>query len=114
MNLRKVILFFFALSLAGCSNWIYRINIPQGNFIEQKEVDKLRIRMTKEQVLYVLGTPMAENAFDKSKWHYLYMMKTGEGNKFRKELVIHFENDALKEISGDFEKHEDFDTPLDG
>lgn len=113
MKLRNIMLFFFALSLSACSTWIYKISIPQGNFLEQKDVDKLRIEMTKEQVLYVLGTPMAQNAFGGNKWHYLYSMKNGIGEKFRKELIIHFENEKVKNISGDFDKSEEFDQPLD-
>ncbi|TMS63830.1 outer membrane assembly protein BamE, partial [Pseudoalteromonas sp. S1941] len=27
--------------MSGCSSWIYRINVPQGNFLEQSDVDKL-------------------------------------------------------------------------
>ena len=38
-----------ALTLSGCS-LVYRIDIPQGNYVEQKQVDKLRQGMTREQV----------------------------------------------------------------
>ncbi|MEN9531784.1 MAG: hypothetical protein RIQ83_1008, partial [Pseudomonadota bacterium] len=37
-----------ALTLSGCS-LVYRIDIPQGNYVEQKQVDKLRQGMTREQ-----------------------------------------------------------------
>lgn len=101
------------LSLSACSSWIYRIDIPQGNFLEQKDVDKLRIAMTKEQVTYVLGSPVASNPFDNDTWHYFYALKGGRGNNFEKQLIVEFKDDKLQDIKGDFEKSAEFSTPLD-
>lgn len=101
------------LSLGACSSWIYRIDIPQGNFLEQKDVDKLRVAMTKEQVTYVLGSPVASNAFDNDTWHYFYALKGGRGNNFEKQLIVEFKDDKLQNIKGDFDKSAEFSTPLD-
>jgi outer membrane protein assembly factor BamE len=101
------------LSLGACSSWIYRIDIPQGNFLEQKDVDKLRVSMTKEQVIYVLGSPVASNAFDNDTWHYFYALKGGRGNNFEKQLIVEFKDDKLQDIKGDFDKSAEFSTPLD-
>lgn len=100
-------------SLSACSNVIYRIDVPQGNFLEQKDIDKLRVAMTKEQVKFVLGSPVAENAFDNDTWHYFYSLKGGRGNNFQKQLIVEFKDNKLQDISGDFEKSADFNTPLD-
>ncbi len=103
-----------ALSLTACSSWIYRIDIPQGNFLEQKDIDKLRVHMTKEQVRFVLGNPVAENAFDDQTWHYFYSLKGGRGSNFEKQLVARFDQEGkLLDISGDFDKPAQFNTPLD-
>jgi outer membrane protein assembly factor BamE len=109
---------FVCLSLtlvlsAGCSNWLYRMPIPQGNFLEQKDIDKLRVEMTQEQVLYVLGKPIATDAFNDSKWYYVYLYNPGRDSEQRKELVIVFENKKVKAIEGDFEQPKEFNTPLD-
>ncbi|WP_409423596.1 outer membrane protein assembly factor BamE [Pseudoalteromonas sp. RW-H-Ap-1] len=100
-------------SLAGCSSWVYRINIPQGNFLEQSDVDKLRVNMTREQVLYVLGRPIAEDAFDKNTWRYVYSFNKGRANEQYKSLVLNFENEKLVTVSGDYEQPENFTTPLE-
>lgn len=100
-------------SLSACSTSIYRIDVPQGNFLEQKDIDKLRVDMTKEQVKFVLGSPVAENAFDDNTWHYFYSLKGGRGNNFKKQLIVEFKNDKLFDISGDYTKPEEFNTPLD-
>lgn len=110
----RAVMLATALSLTACSSWVYRIDIPQGNFLEQKDVDKLRVQMTKEQVRFVLGNPVAENAFDDSTWHYFYALKNGLGEKFEKQLVVNFGTDGrLLNISGDFEEPAEFKVPLD-
>ncbi|MBC3767201.1 outer membrane protein assembly factor BamE [Neptunicella marina] len=102
------------VSLQACSGFIYRIDIPQGNYLEQKDVEKLRIDMTKEQVIYVLGRPVVKDSFNHDKWYYVYSMKRGmTGEKFRKDLVIEFVDDKVAKVSGDMDLSEDFNTPLE-
>ena len=114
----KTFSFWLVLTLtlsatAGCSSWVYRINIPQGNFLEQSDVDKLRVNMTREQVIYVLGRPIAEDAFDKNTWRYVYSFNKGRANEQYKSLVLNFENEKLVTVSGDYEQPENFTTPLE-
>lgn len=104
------------ISLSACSNWIYRIDVPQGNFLDEKDVEQLRIGMNKEQVLFVLGHPVVEDSFDHDTWYYVYEMKRGmkkRGKDFRKEMIIKFVDDKISTISGDFELSANFNTPLD-
>ncbi len=111
-----VVIFVVCLFATACNDWIYRIDVPQGNFLEQKDVDKLRIEMSKEQVQFVLGNPVVQDSFDNDTWYYLYDMKRGmskRGPDMRKELVLRFKNGKLSALEGDFEKPETFDTPLD-
>ncbi|MFT5314091.1 MAG: outer membrane protein assembly factor BamE [Paraglaciecola sp.] len=105
-----------SLMLSACADWIFRIDVPQGNFLDVKDVERLRIGMNKEQVVYVLGKPVVEDAFDHDTWYYLYQMKRGmkkRGEDFRKELKIVFVDNKITEVTGDFELSEDFNTPLD-
>ncbi|MDX1678839.1 outer membrane protein assembly factor BamE [Arsukibacterium sp.] len=108
-----IVVMSFLASLSACSNMIYRIDVPQGNYLEQKDIDKLRVAMTKEQVKFVLGSPVADNPFDNDTWHYFYSLKGGRGNNFEKQLIVEFKDNKLQDISGDFNKSEDFNTPLD-
>lgn len=103
-------------ALASCStlnDMVYRIDIPQGNYLEQRDVEKLRVGMTQEQVAFVLGRPVAQNAFDNDRWVYLYEMNPNNGEVYRKELILDFNAGLLVDMTGDFEKPADFDTPLD-
>lgn len=101
--------------LSACADWIFRIDVPQGNFLDEKEVKNLRIDMTKEQVVYVLGKPVLEDAFDHDTWYYIYQMKHGmkqRGEDFRKELTITFVEGKITEVVGDFELSEEFNISL--
>lgn len=90
------------------------MDIPQGNYLEQRNIDKLRVGMSKEQVTFVLGTPVVKNSFNKETWVYLYHMRSGRTDEVtRKEFRLSFEADKLTDIQGDFDKPEDFNTPLD-
>lgn len=100
-----------ALTLSGCS-LVYRIDIPQGNYVEQKQVDKLRQGMTREQVEFVLGSAMLRDGFDPNTWYYLYEFQPGRGEKERKELTVTFANDKLAMVTGDFPLPAAFHTPL--
>ncbi len=103
-----------ALSLSACSSWVYRIDIPQGNYLEQKNIDKLQINMTKEQVKFVLGSHVVVDSFNDDTWHYVYKLKSGRSAKFnmQKNFTLKFENDLLVSASGDFEVPESFYTPM--
>lgn len=102
-------------SITGCSNWIFRIDVPQGNFVDQEDVDKLRIGMTKEQVIYVLGKPVMRDTFDDDIFYYFYTMKAGSITKedYKKEFYVYFEDDRLTRIEGDYTPSDDFNIPLD-
>ncbi len=109
---RLTIFLITSLLLASCSLLdpiVYKIPVQQGNIIDQDQVDKLQIGMTKDQVEFVLGTPMVTDAFNASYWEYLYVLTTSDGSEITKNLVVTFEEDLLSEFAGNFieEKQED-------
>lgn len=113
---RLAFVLVLALATGACTNWIYRIDVPQGNFLDERDVEKLRIGMTKDQVIYVLGNPVVDDSFDDDTWYYVYDMKRGmrkRGEDFQKRMIITFEDEKVADITGDFELSEDFNTPLD-
>ena len=110
----RVLIIVIALSVSACSNLIYRIDIPQGNYLEQKNIDKLQIEMTKEQVKFILGSPVLVDSFSNDTCHYVYKFKSGRNTKFdaEKKFIIKFAEDKVISVSGDFEVPESFYTPM--
>lgn len=114
--MKKLIIVGALIALSGCSVFeglVYRIDVPQGNYIEQRDVDQLRVGMSKEQVDYILGAPVAENIFSDNTWYYVFDMNAGSGEDYRRKVTLQFENNKLVSYEGDFDRPKNFDTPLD-
>src|SRR6202789_381923 len=89
------------LMASGC---VYRINIQQGNFLNQSAVDTVKEGMTRSQVRYLLGTPMVADSFNKERWDYNYYLK--------KRLTRHV--DTLRvAVYSDGDKAARLDKPTD-
>ncbi len=98
--------------LSGCSvleRLVYRIDINQGNYVEQQAVEQLKFGMTKEQVRFVLGSPMLIENGVPNTWYYIYHHTPGHNPSVQKNLIVNF-NDAgqLIELSGDFQPSDTF------
>ncbi len=86
--------------LAGCSI-VYRLPTRQGNVIEQSELNKLQLGMTKKQVSYVLGTPIASSPFNASRWDYYGYYKSPRGNVSSRDVSLFFDSgDKLTRMVG--------------
>ncbi|NMP14898.1 MULTISPECIES: outer membrane protein assembly factor BamE [unclassified Thalassotalea] len=94
---------------------VYRIDVPQGNYIEQKQIDKLQVGMTKEQVKFVLGNPVIRDTFNDDTWYYVYEFLSGKGEEYdkRRRLELNFDGDKLVDAKGDFEIKESFYVPIE-
>ena len=87
---------------AGCSkSWLptfYRIDIQQGNLIEQEQVDQLRIGMTKAQVQFLMGTPLIGDPFHQQRWDYFYSFRRDGKLQEKSRITLFFEGDLLNRI----------------
>lgn len=96
-----ILFILFTLFLSACA---YRLDIQQGNILAQKDIDKLRPGLTKNQVIFVLGSPVVDDGFSDDNWIYLYTYKNGNLNTTTtKKLVLFFEEDKLTSATGDYE-----------
>jgi outer membrane protein assembly factor BamE len=93
------------LALTSCSfPGVYRIDIPQGNIIAQEMVDQLRPGLSKNQVIFILGTPLIRDTFHQNRWDYVYSFKPGGGERAQERLTLFFEDDQLTHFTGDFQQ----------
>ncbi|MGY6772751.1 outer membrane protein assembly factor BamE [Gallibacterium sp. ZY190522] len=95
MKLKIVLLSsFFALGITACSTplekLVYRIDVPQGNYIDAALVQKLQKGMTEEQVQYLLGTPLLVDPFNRANWIYVQRIQKGYETPVEKKLIVHF------------------------
>lgn len=96
---------FFVLFLSGCTKdkipGVYRINIQQGNDITQDMVSQLKPGMTKNQVAYVMGTPLIIDTFHPNRWDYIYSFRPGNGDREQRRITVYFKGETLDYLSGD-------------
>lgn len=88
-----------ALSLSAC---IYRIDIQQGNLLDQSDVEQVQVGMTRSQVQFLLGTPMVVDSFHRNRWDYAYYLRRGRSRDVdRRWIVVYFEDDRVARIERD-------------
>lgn len=95
-------------ALSGCSATAlsdfvkpYRIDVRQGNYVTQDMVAQLKPGMTREQVRFVLGTPLVADVFHADRWDYIYRFQPGKGESQERRLAVVFEDGRLARLEGD-------------
>lgn len=87
-----------AMNLAACSTVekvVYRIDVPQGNYLEQDKINQLHVGMTPVQVEYLLGSPMLKNVFETDRWDYIFIKREGFKAPERRTLFVYFDTMGL-------------------
>lgn len=81
----------------------YRIDIQQGNVLTQEMVAQLKPGLTKDQVRFILGTPMLMDMFHANRWDYVYRLQKGSNGaiEMRKFSTFFDESGRLSRVSGD-------------
>ena len=100
--------FCLAVAVAGCS-WVprpvteYKIDIQQGNVLSQEMVAQLKPGQTKDQVRFILGTPVLMDMFHANRWDYVYRLQKGSTGEveMRKFSTFFDASDRLIRVGGD-------------
>ena len=95
--------------LAACSNTPkitdylspYRIDVRQGNFVTQDMVAQLKPGLSREQVRFILGSPLVADMFHVDRWDYIYRFQPGHGEAEQRRLVVYFQDNKLIRLGGD-------------
>jgi len=101
MRFRGLLIAVAALALAAC---VYRIDIQQGNLLDEEDINQVDLGMTRSQVQFLLGTPMVSDSFHRDRWDYAYYYRRGRSpDADRRWVVVYFENDRVQRIERDIE-----------
>ena len=80
----------------------YRIEIQQGNYVTQEMVAQLKPGLTRDQVRYVMGTPLLTDIFHEERWDYVFVRQRANSNDVeQRRLAVFFEDGKLKRVDGD-------------
>ncbi|WP_369601273.1 outer membrane protein assembly factor BamE [Hahella sp. SMD15-11] len=89
-----------SLGLTACAfPGVYRLDIQQGNIIEDKDLARVEPGMNRAQVHFVLGTPLSTDTFDPTLEDYIYTLQLGGGEIRRQHVQLVYTPDGtLQEI----------------
>ncbi len=79
----------------------YRMDIQQGNFVTQDMVSQLKPGMSKEQVRFILGSPLLTDVFHAERWDYVYYLDRRGQPREQRRLAVHFQEGKLARLEGD-------------
>ena len=102
-----VLLLFVTAHLSGCGVpripgfTPYKPEIQQGNFVSHEMVQQLKPGMTREQVRFLLGTPLLTDIFHGDRWDYVYWREGTNGKRETRRLAIFFADGRVERMEGD-------------
>lgn len=97
--MRVVLIAALALVVSAC-NLVYKLPTRQGNVLDQKDLDKVELGMSHQQVQFILGTPIAASPMRPERWDYLAYYKNPRGKAFNRTVSFHFDGDKLASMDG--------------
>jgi len=104
MSRQLILAFGVCVCAALLSSCIYRMEIQQGNLVTQESVSQLKPGMTKDQVRFILGTPLVVDIFHTERWDYVYTLQPARSRSIKEErrLTLFFDkNGRLERVDGD-------------
>lgn len=99
----RVLIILISMLLLSCGEVTgplspYKMDIRQGNFVTAEMREKLKIGMSRQQVRYVLGTPMISDVFHGNRWDYVYLLEKRGKMIEERRLTLYFEGENLARI----------------
>ena len=108
MNCRPLMAVLLLATMLMSTACVYRANISQGNIVVEEDLDQVELEMTRNQVRFLLGTPMIDDPFHADRWDYVYYVKIGRRDATAKRWVsIVFVDGLVAEIRRDQELNPD-------
>ncbi len=90
-----------ALTASGCGV-LYKVDVYQGNLLDERNVVQLKEGMSKRQVIALLGSPSVRDPFRSDRWDYIGSQSLRGSEPEIKNLVLTFNGDSLASIEGDY------------
>lgn len=103
--MRPFLISALLLSLVtGCSSvnlGPHRIDVQQGNALDQENVSRLKTGLNRSQVRFLLGTPLVVDPFRTDRWDYVYVNYKAGKLAEQKRITLFFDGETLVRIEGD-------------
>ncbi len=78
----------------------YRPDIQQGNLVSKEMLAQLKVGMTKDQVRFIMGTPLLNDMFHDDRWDYPFRLARGNGELTTSTVVVYFKDGQVERFEG--------------
>lgn len=103
--MRHFLISALLLSLvSGCSSvnlGPHRIDVQQGNALDQENIARLKPGLNRSQVRFLLGTPLVVDPFRTDRWDYVYVFYKAGKLAEQKRITLFFDGEILARMEGD-------------
>jgi outer membrane protein assembly factor BamE len=101
-----MLIFALPFLAAGCSLapslTPYRMEIQQGNYVTQEMAVQLKPGLTRDQVRFVLGTPLVSDIFHEGRWDYVFTRQRANSREIEhRRIAVFFVDGKLQRVEGD-------------
>jgi len=99
-----------AVAAAGCASddrsrsgllQPYRVEVPQGNYVDQAMLSQVKPGMSREQVRFALGTPLLVDPFRPDRWDYVFRFQHPNGSADLRRATVHFAQGWVDRVESD-------------
>jgi outer membrane protein assembly factor BamE len=77
---------------------LYKPTITEGSYLEIEAVNKIKIGMTKDAVINLIGTPSINDPFHQDQWDYIHHSSIDGEKLAHYRLTLIFSGNYLTEI----------------
>ena len=99
----RILFLGLSLLVAACAKLTpYRMEIQQGNYVTPEMVAQLSPGLTRDQVRFVLGTPLVSDIFHEDRWDYVFVRRPANRQEVEyRRIAVFFQEGRLKRVEGD-------------
>jgi outer membrane protein assembly factor BamE len=99
----RILILGLLLLVAACAKLTpYRMEIQQGNYVTPEMVAQLSPGLTRDQVRFVLGTPLVSDIFHEDRWDYVFVRQPANRQEIEyRRIAVFFQEGRLKRVEGD-------------
>lgn len=96
----KFLTLALTLIIAGCAQFpgVYKIPVEQGNQLTESKLSQVEPGMSREQVRFLIGTPIFVNRLQNDRWIYVTQQMIGDEVTESSKVELRFNGNELVEI----------------
>jgi outer membrane protein assembly factor BamE len=99
MRLISIHILVTLIVLAGCSfSGVHKNPVIQGNQLIPERIERLEVGMSRDQVQFLLGSPITVNTFNPDRWIYLERVDFDGEVQQNTYLIVNFKSGQVSEI----------------